>query len=37
MDFGCNCLHMVALDLYSQFGWHATRRLTWRHIIAATV
>jgi hypothetical protein len=28
MDFGCNRLHMVARDLYSQFGWRATRRLT---------
>jgi hypothetical protein len=28
MDFGCNHLHTVARDLYSQFGWHATRRLT---------
>jgi hypothetical protein len=35
MDFGCNRLHMVAWYLYSQFGWHATRRLTWRHLPAA--
>jgi hypothetical protein len=27
-DSGCNRLHMAAWDLYSQFGWHATRRLT---------
>jgi hypothetical protein len=37
MDFGCNRLYMVTRDLYSQFGWRATRRLTWRHIIAAIV
>jgi hypothetical protein len=28
MDSGCKRLHMSAWDLYSQFGWHATRRLT---------
>jgi hypothetical protein len=35
MDFGCNCLHMVAQNLYSQFRWHAIRRLTWRHLPAS--
>jgi hypothetical protein len=30
MDIGCNRLATVARDFYSQYGWRANRRLTWR-------